>query len=403
VPFTLEELRECADELENVAPRTPIEYSGALSDLAGVPVYLKCENLQQGGSFKIRGAYARMLNLSHAEKEAGVLAASAGNHAQGVALAARHLGIEATVYMPASAAIPKVMATRSYGAKTILTGATIDDALEEAVKDSERTGRTIIHPFDHADIVRGQGTLGLEIAEQVPEVKTVLVPTGGGGLLAGVSHAVHLALGQDVEVVGVQARGAAAYPESLSRGTPVPLSTMTTMADGIAVGRPGDVPLEVVRREVRRIDLVSEEEMSQALLLLAERAKLVVEPSGAVGVAAAIAGAGTWQEGPLVIVLTGGNIDPLVLMRVLRHGMTSAGRFLTVRVRVPDRPGNLAGLLAHLAATGANVVTVRHSRTSPTLAVNEVDIAVEMETRGADHRETVVAELAQAGYAVQPQ
>src|SRR5699024_7936623 len=276
-------------ELENVAPRTPIEYSGALSNLAGVPVYLKCENLQQGGSFKIRGAYARMLNLSDAEKEAGVLAASAGNHAQGVALAARHLGIEATVYMPASAAIPKVMATRSYGAKTILTGATIDDALEEAVKDSERTGRTIIHPFDHADIVRGQGTLGLESAEQVPEVKTVLVPTGGGGLLAGVAHAVRLALGQGVDVVGEQARGAAAYPERLSRGTPVPLSTMTTMADGIAVGRPGDVPLEVVRREVRRIDLVSEEEMSPAVLLLAERAQLGVEPSRAVGGAAAIA------------------------------------------------------------------------------------------------------------------
>lgn len=403
MPFTLEELRKCAAELENVAPRTPIEYSGALSNLVGVPVYLKCENLQQGGSFKIRGAYTRMVNLSDEEKKAGVIAASAGNHAQGVALAARHLGIEATVYMPTSAAIPKVMATRSYGAHTILTGATIDEALEEALTDAERTGRTIIHPFDHADIVRGQGTLGLEIAEQVPEAKTVLVPTGGGGLLAGVAHAVHLALGSDIDVVGVQARGAAAYPESLLRGTPVPLSKMTTMADGIAVGRPGDVPLEIVRREVHRIDLVSEEEMSQALLLLAERAKLVVEPSGAVGVAAAIAGAGTWQEGPLVIVLTGGNIDPLVLMRVLRHGMTSAGRFLTVRVRVPDHPGNLAGLLAHLAATGANIVTVRHSRTSPTLAVNEVDIAVEMETRGADHRETVVSELAQAGYAVQPQ
>lgn len=401
MPFTLAEIKECAAALEGVTHRTPIEYSSALSKLAGVPVYLKCENLQQGGSFKLRGAYTRMVNLSDEEKAAGVLAASAGNHAQGVALAARHLGIEATVYMPTSAALPKVEATKGYGAKIILTGSTIDDALAEASKDSEKTGRTIIHPFNHPDIVRGQGTLGLEIAEQVPDVQTVLVPTGGGGLLAGVSQAIHVALGAGVEVIGVQARGAAAYPESIARGVPVPLEKMTTMADGIAVGRPGEVPLEVIRREVGRIELVSEEEISQALLLLAERAKLVVEPSGAVGVAAAIAGAGTWK-GPIVIVLTGGNIDPLLLMKVLRHGMTSAGRFLTVTVRVPDNPGNLAGLLAHLAASGANIVTVRHSRTSPTLPVSDVDIAVEMEARGPEHCESVVAELKAAGYDVQP-
>lgn len=399
--FTLAELQSGAEALADVAWRTPVEYSGALSELAGVPVYLKCENLQQGGSFKIRGAYTRMVNLSDQEKADGVLAASAGNHAQGVALAARHLGIDATVYMPTTAAIPKVMATRSYGAETILHGLTIDDSLEEASRDSRRTGRPIIHPFDHPDIVKGQATLGLEIAEQVPEVRHVLVPTGGGGLLAGVSRAVRLALGDDVEMVGVQAKGAASYPESIARGEPVALEKMTTMADGIAVGRPGDVPLQIVRQEVSRIELVGEEAISQALLLLAERAKLVVEPSGAVGVAAAIAGRGRWK-GPIAIVLTGGNIDPLLLMRVLRHGMTSAGRFLTVTVRVPDNPGNLAGLLAHLAASGANIVTVRHSRTSPTLPVADVDIAIEMETRGAEHCETVLAELAAAGYEVQP-
>lgn len=399
--FTLEELQTVAEALGDVAWRTPVEYSGALSELAGVPVYLKCENLQQGGSFKIRGAYTRMVNLSDEEKAAGVLAASAGNHAQGVALAARHLGIDATVYMPTTAAIPKVMATRNYGAETILHGLTIDDSLEEASRDSEKTGRTIIHPFDHPDIVKGQATLGLEISQQVPEAEHVLVPTGGGGLLAGVSRAVRLSLGEGVEMVGVQAKGAASYPESIARGEPVALEKMTTMADGIAVGRPGDVPLEIVRQEVNRIELVSEEAISQALLLLAERAKLVVEPSGAVGVAAAIAGKGSWT-GPIVIVLTGGNIDPLLLMRVLRHGMTSAGRFLTVTVRVPDNPGNLAGLLAHLAASGANIVTVRHSRTSPTLPVADVDIAIEMETRGAEHCETVLAELTAAGYEVQP-
>lgn len=402
MPFALSDVRRCAEDLAGVAVRTPVEYSRALSELAGVPVYLKCENLQTGGSFKIRGAFTRMVNLTDAEKRAGVLAASAGNHAQGVALAARHLGIEATVYMPTSAAIPKVEATRSYGATTVLTGETIDESLAEASADAERTGRTIIHPFNHPDIVLGQATLGLEVAQQVPDATAVLVPTGGGGLLAGVSRAVRLASGGAIEVVGVQARGAAAYPQSLARGEPVALTSMSTMADGIAVGRPGEVPLELIRHEVKRIELVGEEQISQALLLLAERAKLVVEPSGAVGVAAAIAGKGTWR-GPIVVVLTGGNIDPLVLMRVLRHGMVSAGRFLTVTVRVPDTPGHLARLLAHLAASGANVLTVRHSRTSPSLAVHEVDIAVEVEARGAEHCEEVVAELTRLGYALQPQ
>ncbi|HLS01639.1 MAG TPA: pyridoxal-phosphate dependent enzyme, partial [Beutenbergiaceae bacterium] len=221
------------------------------------------------------------------------------------------------------------------------------------------------------------------------------------GLLAGVSTALRLQRGKQVDIYGVQARGAAAYPQSLTQGEPVSLSSMSTMADGIAVGTPGNIPFEVIQREVDGIELVGEEEISQALLLLAERAKLVVEPSGAVGVAAAINQAGQWP-GPIVIVLTGGNIDPLVLMRVLRHGMTSAGRFLTVAVRVPDHPGSLAGLLTHLAESKANILTVRHTRTSPTLPVGEVDIAVEMETRGAQHCKAVVKSLVEAGYHLHP-
>ncbi len=398
---TLEEIEAAAAALDGVATRTPVEESGALSRFAGTRVVLKCETLQRGGSFKIRGAYLRMSRLSPEEQRRGVVAASAGNHAQGVALAARTLGIDAVVYMPEGAALPKVAATKGYGATVRTHGRTVDEALVEARAEAERTGRTVIHPFDHIDIVTGQATLGLEIAEQVPDVGTVIVPTGGGGLLAGVAAALHARLGPHVRVVGVQAAGAAAYPESIAQGRPVALAEMQTMADGIAIGCPGEVPLQIVTREVERFETVSEEEISRAMLLLTERAKLVVEPSAAAGVAALLKHPGEWQ-GPVVVVLTGGNIDPLVLMRVLRHGLVAAGRYLQVKVRVKDTPGHLAKLLAAVADLGANVLTVGHVRTDATLAVDEVDIAVEIETRGADHCRTVVESLRSAGYPVLP-
>lgn len=399
--LTLQEIEAAAAALTGVIARTPVEETAALSSLAGTRVLLKCENLQRGGSFKIRGAYLRMSRLSPEEQARGVVAASAGNHAQGVALAARSLGIDAVVYMPEGAALPKVAATKGYGATVRTHGRTVDEALVEARAEAERTGRTVIHPFDHLDIVTGQATLGLEIAEQVPDVRTVIVPTGGGGLLAGVATALHGRLGDQVRVIGVQAAGAAAYPESVAQGRPVPLAEMQTMADGIAIGCPGEVPLQIVKREVDRFETVSEEEISQALLLLAERAKLVVEPSGAAGVAALLKGSGSW-EGPVVVVLSGGNIDPLVLMRVLQHGLVAAGRYLQVKVRVKDTPGHLARLLADMAAQGANVLTVGHVRTDAALAVDEVDIAVEIETRGAEHCATVTETLQRAGYRVLP-
>ena len=399
--LTLAGVREAAAALDGVIARTPIEDSAALSALAGATVLLKCENLQRGGSFKIRGAYLRMSRLSPQEQARGVVAASAGNHAQGVALAARALGIDAVVYMPEGAALPKIAATKGYGATIRTHGRTVDEALVEARAEAERTGRTLIHPFDHLDVVTGQATLGLEIVEQVPDVRTVVVPTGGGGLLAGVATAVRRALDRDVTVVGVQAEGAAAYPASLAQGSAVPLAEMHTMADGIAIGRPGDVPLAIVQREGVRVETVSEEEISRALLLLTERAKLVVEPSGAAGVAAVLNHPGQW-EGPVVVVLSGGNIDPLVLMRVLQHGLVAAGRYLQVKVRTKDTPGHLARLLADLAHQGGNVLSVAHVRTDATLAVDEVDIAVEIETRGPEHCEGVVATLRAEGYRVMP-
>lgn len=393
-------IRAAADLIAGVAARTPIQTSRALSRLADADVLLKCENLQRGGSFKIRGAFVRMSRLSPDQQRLGVVAASAGNHAQGVALAAQSLGIDAVVYMPEGAALPKVAATAGYGATVRMHGRTVDEALVEAVAEAERSGRTLIHPFDHLDIVTGAATLGLEVAEQVPDVGTVIIPTGGGGLLAGVGAAVHAAAGPQVQVIGVQAEGAAAYPESLAQGRPVPLARMHTMADGIAIGTPGQVPLAFVADHAERIETVTEEEISRALLLLTERAKLVVEPSGAAGVAALLKHPGQWR-GPVVVVLTGGNIDPLVLMRVMQHGLVAAGRYLQVHVRVPDTPGHLARLLSDIAELGANVVTVAHVRTDATLAVDEVDIAVEIETRGPDHCSSVVARLREAGYQVQ--
>ena len=384
--------------IADVVRRTPLEPNRALSERVGGPVLLKCENLQRAGSFKIRGAYTRMAALSDAERAHGVVAASAGNHAQGVALAASILGISARIFMPEGAPLPKIQATRGYGAEIEFHGATVDEALVAATEYATRTGAVLIHPFDHPAIVAGQGTVGLEILEQCPDVATVLVCTGGGGLLAGIATAIR-AERPGVRIVGVQAEGAAAYPGSLAAGHPVALSTMATMADGIAIGRPGAVPFALIQRHVDDVVTVSEELISRALLFLLERAKLVVEPAGAVGVAALLDdGIAAMLRPPVVAVLSGGNIDPLLMMRVIRHGMTAAGRYLAFRLRVPDRPGSLAGLLALLAQVRANVIEVEHVRTSPRLSVDEVEIGLRLETQGQEHCQRVLGALRDAGY-----
>jgi threonine ammonia-lyase medium form len=395
---TLDDIRAAREAVRDVVRRTPLEPNRALGERVGGPVFLKCENLQRAGSFKIRGAFTRMSRLSADERARGVVAASAGNHAQGVALAAQILGITARIYMPLGAPLPKVQATLGYGAKIEFCGQTVDDALVAARAFERAEGAVLIHPFDHADIVAGQGTVGLEIVEQCPDVETVLVCTGGGGLLAGVATAVR-ALRPGARLVGVQAEGAAAYPASLAAGHPVALPSMSTMADGIAVGCPGAVPFDLIRRHVDDVVTVSEEMISRALLFLLERAKLVVEPAGAAGVAALLDDAlVSALRPPVVVVLSGGNIDPLLMMRVIRHGMSAAGRYLQFRLRVPDRPGSLAGLLALLAGVRANVLEVEHVRTSPRLSVDEVEIGLRLETQGRDHCEQVLAALRSAGY-----
>jgi threonine dehydratase len=384
--------------LRDVVFQTPVLHSRVLSEAVGGPVYLKCENLQRTGSFKIRGAYFRIARLTEAERARGVVAASAGNHAQGVAFAAGLLGCEATVIMPEGAPLPKVEATRGYGAQVVLTGTSVEDAVAAALAFAERTGAVFVHPFDHPDVVAGQGTLGLELIEQCPQARTVIVPVGGGGLAAGIAVALRDA-DPSVRIVGVQAEAVASYPASLAAGHPVLIKAESTMADGIAVSRPGDVPFALMSDLVERVVTVSEESLSRGLLLCLERAKQVVEPAGAAGIAALLEYPRDFTP-PVVVVLSGGNIDPLLLSKLLRHGLGAAGRYLAFRCRLPDHPGSLAKLLGDLAELGANVLEVGHERLVPRLHVNEVEVVLVVETRGPVHCEEVISALRAAGYSL---
>ncbi|MEU2065734.1 threonine ammonia-lyase [Streptomyces anulatus] len=394
----LDDIRGAQKMLSGVARVTALEGSRHLTELVGSPVHLKCENLQRTGSFKLRGAYVRISGLTPVERAAGVVAASAGNHAQGVALASSLLGVRSTVFMPVGAPLPKVAATREYGAEVRLHGQVVDETLAAAQRYAEETGAVFIHPFDHPDIIAGQGTVGLEILEQCPEVRTIVLGIGGGGFAAGVAVAVK-ALRPDVRIVGVQAEGAACYPPSLAAGHPVSLDSPATMADGIKVGRPGDVPFALIEELVDEVRTVTEDELSSALLLCLERAKLVVEPAGASPVAALLSDPKAFR-GPVVAVLSGGNVDPLLMQRILRHGMSAAGRYLSLRLRLTDRPGALAALLAALTVADANVLDISHVRTDPRLGLTEAEVDLHLETKGPQHCAEVEAALRAAGFRV---
>jgi len=395
---TLADIEAARSLVAAVAVPTPMLESRWLSATAGTTVHLKCENLQRTGSFKVRGAAVRIARLSDEERARGVVAASAGNHAQGVALAAQQHGIPATIFMPDGAPIPKERATRGYGADVRFAAGVLEDCLAAATAFAEETGAALIHPFDHLDIVAGQGTVGLEILEQVPDAATVVVPTGGGGLLGGIAVAVKT-LRPDVRVVGVQAAGAAAFPGSLAEGRPVRLPSMATMADGIAVGRPGELTFRLVQEYVDDLLTVSEESLSRALLALLEREKLVVEPAGAAA-AAALCEEPDRFTGPVVVLLSGGNIDPLLLGKVIRHGMAAARRYLNLQVTLADLPGGLARMLTQIGEAGANVIEVAHERISPSLLLDEVDVHLQLETRGEPHAEALIARLREHGYTV---
>jgi threonine dehydratase len=397
---SLADFQEARDRVASVVHATPMEDSSSISAVLGSPVYLKCENLQRTGSYKIRGAYNRLSRLTDEEKARGVVAASAGNHAQGVAFAARELGIRATIFMPVGVALPKLQATKHYGADVVLEGNDVAGALKAAAAFADRTKAVFIHPYDHLDIVTGQGTLGLDIYDQRPDLDTVVVPIGGGGLISGVASAIkqRAALdGRTVRVIGVQAANAAAYPPSLERGEPTEIVTFPTIADGILVNKPGVLNFEIVREAVDEIVTVSDDETARALLVLLERAKLVVEPAGAVGVAAILSGQ-VRESGTTVVLLSGGNIDPLMMERVISHGLGASERYLKLRIPLPDRPGQLARVSALIAGANANVVEVLHTRHNGGLQISQVELELHIETRGPAHAEHVLEVLRGEGF-----
>jgi threonine dehydratase len=396
----LDQVRAAATVLEDVAVHTPVEISRVLSDLAGGLTFLKCENLQRTGAFKIRGAYNRIARLSEEERARGVVAASAGNHAQGVALGASMLGVRSTVFMPAGAPIPKIEATSRYGAKVVLEGAVYDEAASAAEAYCEAQGAVMVHPFDHPDVIAGQGTIALEILEQMPDVASIVVPVGGGGLISGIAAATK-ALRPGVRVIGVEADGAAAVSHSLAAGHAVTLETCSTIADGLATKAVGELTLPHIERFVDDVVTVKEEDLAESVLLMAERAKLVVEPAGAAGVAAAM----TRQGGlvfPAVVLLSGGNIDPLLLVRVLSFGMGAGGRYFSFRTRLHDRPGELHKLSGVISQAGANIVGVEHRREGAQFRkFGQVEISIQAETAGRDHVERLRTALEAADYTLE--
>jgi threonine dehydratase len=377
-PADVEAARE---RLAGVARETPLYPSETFSRLAGRQVYLKAENLQRTGSFKIRGAYNTIATLGDAERRAGVVAASAGNHGQAVAWAAREAGIAATVFMPQDAPMAKVEATRSYGGSTELVGASFEEAVAAADAHVERTGATLVHAFEDERVIAGQGTIGLELAEQAPDAETVLIPIGGGGLAAGIALALK-AQRPDVRVIGVICQPG------------------YTIADGIAVKHPGVLPASILDHVVDDTVQVSDEEISEALVLCVERTKLLVEGAGAVGLAALLARRVS-GAGPVAVVLSGGNIDATTLISVLRHGLTQAGRFLAIRLLIPDRPGELRAVLDLVARGRGNVVSVDHHREGRTTSALQTEIELVISTRDEAHCQELLASIRESGYAVE--
>jgi threonine dehydratase len=379
---TLADIQEARQRLAGIAEVTPIYLSETFSRRVGREVRLKAENLQRTGAFKVRGAVNKLATLSEEERAAGVVAASAGNHGQAVAWAARTLGINARIFVPNTAPMAKVEACRNYGAETVMSGEIFEDAMDAALADVEGTGATFIHPYEDQFVVAGQGTIGLELVEQEPDVETVLIPIGGGGLALGISTALR-ALRPDLRIVGVVA-GRGGY----------------TIADGIAVKIPSEFTMPLLEDLLDDIVQVTDEEISEAMVLLLERAKLVVEGAGAVGVAALLAGR-AGGRGTAVAVLSGGNIDTTMLISVMRHGLTVAGRYLVARTQVPDRPGELIKLLSLVAEERGNLVSVEHHREGMDLPVSATEVELTIVTRDEAHCRHLVDAMEERGYAVQ--
>ena len=395
---TLEDVRRARNVIADLAIRTPIVPARSLGQPAGCEIFLKAENLQRAGSFKVRGAVNKIAALSDQQKAKGVIAASAGNHAQGVALAAANFGIPSTIVMPSGASIPKVEATRGYGATVILHGEDFDQAQRYARRIVRDSGMTLIHAFDDPAIVAGQGTIGLELLEQVDDVDTVVVPVGGGGLISGIGPAIKESA-PGIRLVGVQAEASTAVVDSHKAGRRITVKGQATVADGISVGSPGRITLPLVSRYVDDLVVVGEEEITEAMMLLLERCKLLVEGAGAVGLAAVLSGKIQVDGEKVAIVLSGGNVDTHLIARVLERGLANAGRYLVMRVMLEDRPGRLNRLLSVLSSADVNVLDIGHLRHAASVHLGQVEIQLTLETRNHAHSVEVWEHLRNAGYA----
>jgi len=398
--LSLAAIRAARDRIADVARVTPVRYSHTFSEQTGGSVHLKLENVQRTGAFKIRGALNRIATLSDAEQAAGVVTASAGNHAQGVALAATRAGVDATIVMPEHAPISKIKATRGYGARVVLDGVDYAEAQARAHEIKREAGRTYVHAFDDEMVMAGQGTIGLEILEQQPDVETVVVPIGGGGLISGIATAI-TSQRPDVRVIGVQAEGASSVIDSLEAGEIRSRDSVDTVADGIATRSVGEQPFEIIQERVDEVVTVSDEEIALALTLLLERSKTVVEGAGAVALSALLAGRFAYEEGEVIVpALCGGNIDMNVLTTVILRGMIQMGRYLKIRTVLPDRPGALESLIEIIADKGANIYEIHHERTSREVGMSDTSVELELETHGPDHAADLLATLRDAGYTV---
>ncbi|WP_338726848.1 threonine ammonia-lyase [Haladaptatus sp. DJG-WS-42] len=396
----LADVIEARERVEAVARHTPLDYSHTFSDITGATVHLKLETFQRTGSFKIRGASNRIATLSPDEKEAGVVTASAGNHAQGVALAATRNGVDAKIVMPEYAPISKVKATRAYGAEVVLHGKDYDEAAEKAHEIEREEGRCYVHAFDDEKVMAGQGTIGLEIYDDLPEVDTVVVGIGGGGLIAGIATALK-AKNPDIRVIGVQAEGASSVAQSLEKGSVQQIDSVDTIADGIATRSVGEQTFDVIEERVDEVVTVSDSEIAVALISLLERGKTLVEGAGAVPLAALLSEKFDYEEDEVIVpALCGGNIDLNVLTTVIMRGLVETGRYLKIRTVLKDRPGALERLIEVIAVEKANIYAIQHDRTSRDLAMNAAEVEVDLETRGHDHVAEVVAALEQNGYEV---
>ncbi len=394
--LTLDKIYHAAFVLKDVARKTDLIEAPKLSK--DCQLYLKTENLQATGSFKVRGAYYKISQLSEEESAKGVIACSAGNHAQGVALAAKAFGVPATIVMPAGAPLSKVKATRELGANVVLHGSVYDDAYAEACRIQQETGATFIHPFDDPMVIAGQGTIGLEIMDDLPDVDTIVVPIGGGGLASGVAAAVKM-LHPNVKVIGVQAAGAAGMKASIDAGHVVSLDAAKTIADGIAVKKPGELTFELCSRYLDEIVTVDDDEIAQTILFLMERGKMVAEGAGAAPVAA-IMNRKFDVSGKVAAVISGGNIDVTMISRIIEKGLLRAGRMTKLRILMQDRPGQLEMASRIIAAEGANVMVVHHDRTDVDLDIRDAILEITMETQDRKHAQRVIDALRAGGFQV---